>query len=146
MAFLLFKDEYLGRIKALRKEEEQINQLTKIPPKNLLLLMNAVQGLSPHAFFSQESRGLLRCIWAFAEYEDGDEEWIDLPGPPEIWPDNQEYYITHGFEVRPDRATHHRRALELLALTKAPKGWMDEVVHENDPYELIWQRGYQPMS
>jgi hypothetical protein len=53
--------------------------------------------------------------------------------------------MQHGFEIRPERGGRHRRALELLGKTKAPKGWIDEVVHENDRYELIWQRAFQPL-
>src|SRR5205823_4500639 len=59
-------------------------------------------------------------------------EWIELPGPAEIWPDDPIYYIQHGFEIRPERANRHMQALELLGKTKAPKEWMDSIVHEND--------------
>lgn len=104
------------------------------------MLINVASGRHAHEFFSEESRGLLRCVWAFKE-----EEWIELPGPAEIWPDDPAYYIRHGFEVRPERASLHLRALKLLAETKPPRGWMNMVVHENDRNELIWQRNYQPM-
>jgi hypothetical protein len=66
-----------------------------------------------------------------------------LPGPAELWPDDPAYFYKHGFEVRPDRADRHRKALHLLAEITPPAGWMDEVVHENDQYELIWHQGHQ---
>jgi hypothetical protein len=69
---------------------------------------------------------------------------MKLPGPAELWPDEPEYYFKYGFEVRPDRADRHRRALELLAEVSPVSGWADEVVHFNDRYELIWNRAHQP--
>jgi hypothetical protein len=85
--------------------------------------------------FSKESRGLLRCAWAIH-----DDEWIDLPGPAELWPDDPSYYVKHGFEVRPGRKDRHRQALELLAMKEPTPGWMENVVHEDDRYELVWNR------
>ena len=69
-----------------------------------------------------------------------DDEWIELPGPAELWPDDKDYYVKHGFEVLSARKTRHRQALELLAMDAPPAGWMENVVHENDRYELIWDR------
>jgi hypothetical protein len=69
-----------------------------------------------------------------------DEEWIDLPGPAEIWPDDRDYYVKYGFEVRVDQKANHRKAVEMLALEEAPEGWMEACVHEKNRFDLIWNR------
>ena len=76
---------------------------------------------------------MLRCIWAIQ-----DDEWIELPGPAEIWPDDELYYFDHGFNVRLGRKDRHRKALELLAMDEPTPGWLENVIHENDRYELVW--------
>jgi hypothetical protein len=55
----------------------------------------------------------LRCIWAIQ-----DDEWIELPGPAEIWLDDPVYYFKYGFNIRPDRKDRHLQALELLVMDK----------------------------
>jgi hypothetical protein len=71
----------------------------------------------PHKLFSKESRGLLRCAWVIY-----DNEWIKLPGPAELWPDDPRYYIKYGFEVRLGRKDCYRKALELLVLKEPTPG------------------------
>jgi hypothetical protein len=64
-------------------------------------------------------------------------KWIKLPGPAELWPDNPKYYVKYGFEVRPGRKDRHRKALELLGMNESTPGWLENVIHENDRYELV---------
>lgn len=72
-----------------------------------------------------------------------DDEWITLPGPAEIWPDKPDYYVKHGFEVRPKREDRHLKALQLLAMEQLTEAWLENVVHDNDRYEsnietVVW--------
>jgi hypothetical protein len=69
-----------------------------------------------------------------------DEEWIDLPGPAEIWPAEESWYVENGFEVRTDQKANHLKALEMLVLNDPPKGWVQACVHDNNPYDLIWNQ------
>ena len=89
----------------------------------------------PHKFFTPQVKGLLRCVWATQ-----DDDWVDLPGPAEWWPDDSSYYRKHGLEIRADQKENHRKALEMLGAIEAPVGWMEACVHEGNPFDLIWNK------
>jgi hypothetical protein len=67
-----------------------------------------------------------------------DDEWITLSGPVEIWSDKPDYYVKHGFEVRPKCKDRHLKALQLLAMEQPTEGWLENVMHDNDGYEWAW--------
>ena len=55
-----------------------------------LIITNIIiaKALLLHSFFSKKSCGLLYCIWAMQ-----DDDWIELSGLTELWPDDKAYYI-----------------------------------------------------
>jgi hypothetical protein len=91
----------------------------------------------PHHWFSKADRALLRCVWAMQ-----DKEWLDLPGPPEAWPDNPEYYTKYGFDVQYDLKDAHRQAVESLSFEEPPDGWMAACLHEDNRDELVWNTSF----
>jgi hypothetical protein len=73
-----------------------------------------------------------------------DDEWQELPGPAEWWPEDPEnYLIKHGFIPRPDQTDNYREAGLALLKEKPPPGWMDALVHENSHYDLVWNSHFR---
>ncbi|OAP54051.1 hypothetical protein AYL99_11585 [Fonsecaea erecta] len=90
--------------------------------------------LHPGRFFNEYDRGLLRCLWGADE-----EEWIELPGPADFWPDDPTWYSANGFEPRIDQSANYKRALAALD-SDFVEGWEDHLFHEHAPYDLVWNK------
>ena len=89
----------------------------------------------PQQFFSDQERGLLRSLWAADK-----KEWIELPGPAEWWPDEPKWYSTNGFEVRVDQCENYRKGLAAVMKVHASEGWTENLLHDQAPYDIVWNR------
>ena len=89
----------------------------------------------PKFVFHDVDRGLLRCLWGSEE-----EEWIELPGPADIWPNDPRWYAFNGFEPRPDQAFNYKKALDCLKDEYAKPQWANYLLHDHAPFDLVWNK------
>jgi hypothetical protein len=92
---------------------------------------------TPEKFFSQIDRGLLRSLWGADK-----EEWVELPGPAEWWPDEPTWYSANGFEPSPDQQVNYRKALFALDSESCIPGWEQELLHDHAPFDLVWNKTF----
>ena len=85
--------------------------------------------------FTQIERGLLRSLWGADE-----DDWVTLPGPADWWPDNADWYLANGFEVRTDLAANFKQGLVSLLEDDAPAKWQENMLHDNAPYDIVWHK------
>lgn len=87
-------------------------------------------------FFSKTEKKYLRMFWALKE---GD-EWVELPGPVSMWPDDPEWYAANGLEFNDATREEVIKALEQLEEDEAPEGW-NESLHGfgQNSQEVMWR-------
>jgi hypothetical protein len=116
--------------------------------------------LFPHEFFDEKDRGIIRCIMGAMKASDWVDDdgrfdqdealcdstgvWIELPGPPEWWPDAdasqkaENYFARFGFAPREDLGDGYRKALWALSQDEPPLGWAENMLHEAAPHDWVW--------
>lgn len=88
---------------------------------------------SPDKVFSAVEKGLLRSAWGA-----DDNEWVDLPGPAEWWPDSPDWYARHGFEVRADLRIEYKKAMFAVQRLPCLPEWEQFLLHEGARYDYVW--------
>ena len=86
----------------------------------------------PESYFTTSEKAIWRNLatWAF-----GDDEWIELPGPADWWPEDEAIDSTGFYFLEPNPG--YRQALELVLASKYPNDGSYERVLASDDTLLL---------